>query len=488
MAAATTLIVLARGAANWMLAGLANGPHRIASIAILPFRDASAAAAGAYFGDGVAEALGDRLGTLELVQCVLSHQSVKRLGQGPSLDALRRELRADFVVRGSVEQVAGRARLTAELVDPASNRPMAHDTFERPANEILALENDAVRAIAEWLAIPLSREQQATMRIARAIDPVVYEAYLKGRFQWNKRTPGSLDRAVEFFSVAIERDPTYAPAHAALADCYNQQGTVLVSSASPVDMRPRAKAEAIAAIQIDEALAEAHATLAYVSHYDWDWATAEREFRRALELNPNGALVHAWYSNYLISRGRFDDAVREVRRAEELDPFSLVVVTNVGWTLSNARRSQEAILAYRRALALDATYVQARMRLGAELANVRQFSEAIAAHRQVVEMTRRSPAALASLAQTYAKAGKVGESQAVLAELLDVSRRIYVSPVNLYLTYFLLGDHDRGFASLDQAFRERSNGLVYLMVEPSLDGVRRDPRFVRVAEQVGLPE
>jgi TolB-like protein/tetratricopeptide (TPR) repeat protein len=455
-------------------------------LAVLPFRDTSGVTGDAYFGDGVAEALTDRLGTLGSVR-VLSHQSVKRLGQKPALDALSRELPADLIVRGSVEQVADRVRLTAELVDAASNRQLGRDTFERPANEILAVENDVVRAIADWLAIPLSRELQKSMSAVRAVDPVVYEAYLKGRFQWNKRTSGSLDRAVEYFMSAIERDPTYAPAHAALADCYNQQGTVLVSSASPVDMRPRARAEAIAAIQIDDALAEAHATLAYVSHYDWDWATAEREFRRALELNPNIALVRAWHSNYLVSRGRFDDAVNEVRRAEELDPFSLVVVTNVGWTLSNARRPQEAIAAYRRALALDASYVQARMRLGAELANVGQFGDAIDEHRRVVEMTHRSPAALASLAQTYAKAGKMRESQTVLAELLDLSKRSYVSPVNLYLTFFLLGDRERGFALLDQAFRERSNGLVYLMVEPSLESVRRDPRFLRVAEQVGLP-
>jgi eukaryotic-like serine/threonine-protein kinase len=486
MAAVTMLIVLAFGTGIWWRTKRANLPQRTTLLAVLPFRDTSGVTGDAYFGDGVAEALTDRLGTLGSVR-VLSHQSVKRLGQKPALDALSRELPADLIVRGSVEQVADRVRLTAELVDAASNRQLGRDTFERPANEILAVENDVVRAIADWLAIPLSRELQKSMSAVRAVDPVVYEAYLKGRFQWNKRTSGSLDRAVEYFMSAIERDPTYAPAHAALADCYNQQGTVLVSSASPVDMRPRARAEAIAAIQIDDALAEAHATLAYVSHYDWDWATAEREFRRALELNPNIALVRAWHSNYLVSRGRFDDAVNEVRRAEELDPFSLVVVTNVGWTLSNARRPQEAIAAYRRALALDASYVQARMRLGAELANVGQFGDAIDEHRRVVEMTHRSPAALASLAQTYAKAGKMRESQTVLAELLDLSKRSYVSPVNLYLTFFLLGDRERGFALLDQAFRERSNGLVYLMVEPSLESVRRDPRFLRVAEQVGLP-
>ena len=367
-------------------------PSRTISIAVLPFRDASVATETGYFGDGVAEALIDRLGTIESLR-VFSRESAMRFRDERALASIKRELSADMVVRGSLRRTTDRIRVTAELVDASTIRPVWQQTYERSANEILALENDIVRDIADRLGISLSPSRQSTLRVVRAVDPVVYEAYLKGRFQWNKRTSASLEQAVTFFSSAIERDPTYAPAHAALADCYNQLGTVLVGTASPVDMRPRAKAEAIASIQTDESLAEAHATLAYVSHYDWDWATADREFRRALELNPNLALAHAWYSNYLITRGRRDEAVAQVRRAEEIDPFSLVVVTNVGWTLSNARRPHEAIAAYRRALAIDPSYVQAHLRLGSELGNVGQFDEAIRHHQQVVDMTNRGPVA-----------------------------------------------------------------------------------------------
>jgi TolB-like protein/Tfp pilus assembly protein PilF len=458
---------------------------RVTSIAVLPLRDTSTVAGDGYFGEGVAEALIERLGTIESVR-VFSRESAMRFRDERAFASIRRELSADMVVRGTVQRTTDRVRLTTELVDASTGRPLLQKTYERSSNEILAVENDAVRDVAERLGISLSASRQATLRLARAVDPVVYEAYLKGRFQWNKRTTASLEQAVRLFSSAIERDPTYSPAHAALADCYNQLGTVMVGSASPVDMRPRAKAEAIAAIQTDESLAEAHATLGYISHYEWDWATADREFRRSLQLNPNLALAHAWYSNYLISRGRPDDAVAEVQRAEEIDPFSLVVVTNVGWTLSNARRPQQAIAAYRRALSIDSSYVQARTRLGAELGNVGQFDEAIRQHQQVVEMTHRSPFALASLAQSYAKAGRPADAAAIVRELLDVSRQKYVSPVNMYLIYFLLGEREKGFEWLAQAFRERSNGIVYLAAEPSLDVVRDDPRFHRALVQAGL--
>ena len=457
------------------------------SIAVLPLRDISASEDRTYLSDGVSEALIDRLGTIDGVR-VISRASVERYGRQTSLATLRRDLQADVVVRGVVEHPADRVRLNVELVDTATEQRLWQEAFDRRANEVLALENDVVRSIVEYLGVAVSTSQQTTLRVARAVDPVVYEDYLKGRFYWNKRTDGSLEQAITFYQAAIDRDPTYAPAHAALADCYNQLGTVMVGVASPIDMRPRAKAEAIAAIQADESLAEAHATLGYISHYDWDWTTAERELRRAIELNPHLALAHTWYANYLATRGRIPDAIAEARRAEQLDPFSLVVVTNVGWTLSHAKRSEEAIAAFRRALLLDPTYIQARMRLGRELTALRRFDEAITETRKVVEMTDRGPSSLAWLAQAYARAGRRSEAISILNELANLSRRKYVSPTGIYLAYFLLGDRDNGFAWLDKALQERSNGVVFIAVDSALDGVRDDPRYRRIADQIGLTD
>jgi tetratricopeptide (TPR) repeat protein len=326
------------------------------------------------------------------------------------------------------------------------------------------------------------------LRIARAVEPVVYENYLKGRYHWNKRTPESLQQAVTYYQAAIDRDPTYAPAHAALADCYNQMGTVMVGSASPLDMRPRAKAAAIAAIQADESLAEAHATLGYISHYDWDWATAEREFRRAIELNPNLALAHTWYANYLVSRRRLSQAVAEVRRAEELDPFSLVVITNVGWTLGYDRRPDEAIAAYRRALALDPLYIQARSRFASELSVIGRFDESAAEARQVADLSRHNPPSLALLAQIHARAGRRSEAVSLLNQLLNVQRTTYVSPVLIYATYFLLGDRENGFTWVEKALQERSNGTVYMAVDRFFDPFRDDPRYQQAMLRIGLSD
>jgi tetratricopeptide (TPR) repeat protein len=431
------------------------------------------------------EALIQRLGIINSIH-VLSGTSTARYSADAPLAALRRELKADMAVRGTVDTPAGRIRLMLTIVDTATGQAIWQRTFERNANEVLALENDAVRGIAEGMGVKVAPGRENMLRVARAVDPVVYENYLKGRYYWNKRTDGSLEQAAAFYRSAIDLDPSYAAAHAALADCYNQLGTVMVGKASPADMRPRARAEAVAAIQADESLGEAHATLGYISHYDWEWTTAEREFKRAIELNPNLALAHVWYANYLASTRRLSEAVAEVQRAEQLDPFSLVVVTNVGWTLSYAGRPDEAIAAYRRALALDPNYIQARWRLGGELATIGRFDEAIAETRKVLELTRRSPSSMALLAQVYARAGRRSEAVSTLAELLELSRSQYVSPVAIYGTYFTLGDPDKGFEWLDRAIAEGSNGVAYVTVDGFMDSVRTDPRYRRVLERIGL--
>jgi tetratricopeptide (TPR) repeat protein len=242
----------------------------------------------------------------------------------------------------------------------------------------------------------------------------------------------------------------------------------------------------VAAIQADESLAEAHATLGYIAHYDWEWTIAEREFTRAIELNPNLALAHVWYANYLASTNQLDRAVAQVRLAEQLDPFSLVVVTNAGWTFSYARRSTDAIAAYRRALALDPSYIQARMRLAGELATIGRFDEAIAETRKVVDLARRSPASIALLTQIYARAGMRPEAMSTLNELIELSRSQYVSPVSFYATYFWFGDADKGFEWLDRAVQERSNGVAYMAVDSFFDPLRTDARYRRVLDRIGL--
>jgi TolB-like protein/Tfp pilus assembly protein PilF len=482
---AAAIVALALGAGAW-LAGIRGGhPTRQWSLAVLPLDEGQALAGQTYFGDGITEALIQRLGTIDSLH-VMSQSSVMRFRGERSVAVLRRDLNADIILQGSVERQPGRVRVTAELDDAVTGQQLWHDAFDRRANEIAALENDVARAVVDRLGVAVPPARQESLRLARAIDPVVYEAYLQGRFQWNKRTPESLGDAIELFRGAIARDPTFAPAHAALADCYNQLGTVMVGTAGPAEMRPRAKAEAIAALQIDDALAEAHATLGYVSHYDWDWPTAEREFRRALALNPNLALGHTWYANYLVSRDRLAEAVDEISSAEQLDPYSLVVVTNLGWTLSYARRSNEAIDAYRRVLALDPAYTQARSRLAGELLLAGQLREGLDEQQRVVTLSQRSPSAMLGLAEAYAANGRREEARSIVQDMAALSRTNYVTPFGLARAYFALGDRDSGFAWLDRAFRERSNGMVYIGQEAVFAPFRDDPRYRRIRNAVGV--
>jgi tetratricopeptide (TPR) repeat protein len=326
------------------------------------------------------------------------------------------------------------------------------------------------------------------LNLVRTVDPEAYEEYLKGRYYWSKRTEESLRTAIEHFEAAVRADPTYAPAYAALADSYNQLGTVMLGAEPPSVMRPRAAEAAIRALQIDPDLAEAHATLGFVKHYDWQWAEAERELRRALELNPSYALGHIWYANFLICRKRLDEAVAEVRKAEELDPLSMVVLTNVGWTLAFTGRLQEAIDHYHKALALDRDYVQAHWRLGDAYARMNRLDDAIREIETTVALTHRSPSSLAWLAQVYGQAGRRREAEALLAELRAVAARRYVSPQGISVLYFTLGDRDRGFQWLEKAYEERSNGIAYLAVEPLLEPWRGDPRYRDLMHRVGLPE
>ena len=482
--------IVAAAAMAWMAGTRSSGTsiqRPPTSVAVLPFVETGVSPDQRYFADGLTQGVIDRLGTIDALR-VISRTTMMRYEQGTSVADLRRELQADVAIRGTIDRSAHRVRLAAQLVDAATGRELWRETFDRPANEVLAVEADAARAIVARLGVPVSAGADAASRRVRAVDPAVYELFLKGRFQWNRRTAESLSQAVQYYKAAIERDPTYAPAHAALADCYNQFGTFLVGTASPATMRPLARAAAIAAIQNDESLAEAHASLGYISHYDWDWATADREFRRALELNPNLALARVWYANSLMSRGRMDEALAEVRRAEALDPFSRAVITNVGWVLSYARRSDEAIAAFRRALALDPDYIQARIRLGDEFMYSGRFEEAIAEHRAVAALMKRSPSSISQLAGTLAAAGQRTEARALLDELHALSEKQYVSPVGFYTTYFQLGDRDTGFAWLERGVAERSNGVVYIAVDPGHNDIRGDARYHRVLERIGLAD
>jgi serine/threonine-protein kinase len=466
------------------LAGFSGDP--ISTVAFLPLENATASPELDYYAAGLTAALMEQLGTVAEVR-VISPASTARAAQtaGTRAEAAR-SLNADALIEGRLRQASDRIAVDVRLIDASRGRVLWSDTYERNAQQVLALQADVIRALAAEVRLTVRPGAQQRLATVRAVNPEAYEAYLKGRYQWNRRTQGSLELAITQFTRAIELDPTYAPAHAALADCYNQFATVLVGTGSPRRYRPLAEAAAIRALQIDSYSAEAHAALGYVYHYDWKWADAERELKRAIELNPSFALAHVWYANLLMSLRRMDDALTQVFAARELDPFSLVINTNTGWVLTRAGRPADAVTVFTRTLELDSTYLQARLRLVDALFYLGRLDEAREQAERTVVFSGRSAMALKTLAMVEARAGRTGAVLDILSELQARARTDYVPPGVFAWIFIMLGDNDSAIAWMTRAFEERSNAMAYVDTDPAWDGLRNDPRFQAVVSKVGL--
>jgi TolB-like protein/Tfp pilus assembly protein PilF len=465
------------------LGGLPGG--RISTLAFLPLENATADPELEYYSAGLTGALMEQLGTAADVRVISPTSAARAASTAATRAEAARSLNADALIEGRLRQASDRIAVDIRLIDAARGRVLWSDTYERSAQQVLALQADVIRALATEVRLTVRPGAQERLATARAVNPEAYEAYLKGRYEWNQRTHASLQLAIAHFTRAIELDPTYAPAHAALADCYNQFGTVLLAG-PPQDYRPLAAAAAIRALQIDPYSAEAHAALGYVRHYDWQWQEAEREFRRAIELHPSFALAHIWYANLLMSRNRMKEALEQVFVARELDPFSLVINTNVGWVLTLAGRTQESIALLTRTLELDSTYIQARSRLVDALTMAGMYAAALEQAERVVTLSHRSPHALKNLAVVRTRLGRTDEVRPILAELLAREHKEYVPPATLAWLFILLGDNEAAIPWMSRAFEERSNAMAYIDVDPAWDGLRQDPRFQAMVARTGL--
>jgi serine/threonine-protein kinase len=466
---------------------LSSGQRQIQSIAVLPVENATGDSTASYYADGLTDALIAQLGAASDVR-VFSRASIVRasmIGATPTDIAAR--LGANAILKSQFRLPdSNHIAVEASLVRVSDGRVLWSDSFVRDPREVLALEADVTRGAITSIRSALRRDVRDRLTSARAVNPEVYEVYLKGRYEWNKRTPSSLQVAIRDFSRAVELDPTYAPAHAALADCYNQLGTVMLGTGSPREYRPRAEAEAIKALQIDPSSAEAHAALGYVWHYDLRWADAEREFRRAIELNPSLALAHIWYANLLMSRSRMTEAITQAYAARELDPFSLVVNTNVGWVLFYAGRDEEAVAQLRQTLTLDSTYQQARARLIGALFALGRVDEAHLQSHRLVALSDSAPPYLAGLALDEARVGHRDTARVILSGLITRSKRQYVPPFSIGQILAWLGATDSAMDWVEKAFAERSNAMAYLAVEPANAPLRTNPRFQALLVRAGL--
>jgi TolB-like protein/Tfp pilus assembly protein PilF len=468
-----------------LIARIGAGP-RFSTIALLPLENATGQPDAEFYAQGLTEALIEQLGSVADVR-VISPASAARAAamSGDEVEAARR-LSADVVITGRLRRASDRVAVDLRIIDPAGPHVLWSDSWERSANQVLALQADAVRALAAEIRLAIRADARDRLAATRSVNPEAYEAYLRGRYEWNRRTAESLQAAFAHFMYSLELDPTWAPAHAALADCYNQFGTQLVGSGSPSEFRPRAAAAAIRALQIDPASAEAHATLGYVRHYEWQWDDAERSLRRAVELNPSYALARIWYANLLATRGRIDEALAQVFTARDLDPFSLIINTNVGWVLQMAGRHEEAVDQLSSTLTLDSTYIQARMRLASSLAATGRLDEARAQAERVLAMTQRSAAALNTIAVMDLVRGDTTAARAALAELLERARHTYVPPGTLVDIYARLGDVDQALAWMQRAFDERANFVVYMAGDSAYAALFRHPRYRELLARSGL--
>jgi serine/threonine-protein kinase len=462
-----------------------TSPGRIESLAVLPLENLSRNPEEDYFADGMTEALISDLAQIGALRVISRTSAMRYKGTDKSLPQIARELNVDAIVEGSVMRAGERARITAQLIHAATDRPLWSKSYERDLRDVLALQREVARAIAQEIKIKLTPQEQTSLARAAPVDPEAHEAYLKGRHFLSKRTPKALRTGLEYFQLAIEKDPSYALAYAGLADAYNLLGDYL---GPPKEFFPKAEAAAIRALEMDDTLAEAHASFGYVkSSFYWDWPGAEKEYKRAIELKPSYAQAHQWYAFNLIQLGRFDQAIAEVRRARELDPLSLIINSSAGIIFYSARKYDQAILAFKNALDMEYDFRVAHYYLGLVYVEKGAFEEGIAELQIAVDISERNPRYLSGLGKAYAAAGKRGDALAILDELEEMAERRYVQSINIAEVYGDLGEKDQAFAWSEKAYEARDWDILTLKMGPRFDSLRDDPRFHDLLRRIGLP-
>jgi len=381
----------------------------------------------------------------------------KTKGRDVDPQEVGRDRHVRAVLLGKVLQRGDGLSIRTELVDVVNVSRLWGAKYNRKLADIVVVQEEIAKEISEKLRLRLTGEEEKRLTKRYTENTEAYQLYLKGRYYWNKRTDEGLQKGVEYFNQAIEKDPGYALAYVGLADAYSLLG--IWGPPSPAEAFRSAKAAAVKALEIDGTLAEAHTSLAWISSNDWEWASAEREYKRAFELNPNYATAHQWYAHYLMWMGRLDEAVREMKRAQELDPLSLVINTELGLPSYYGRRYDQAIEQYRKAVEMDPNFYRAHWQLGQAYEQKAMFEEAITELRKAVNLSGGSPIIVAALGRTYRVSGQKAKAQEVLNELKEVSKRRYVPPYHMALIYAGLGENEQTLAWLDRAYEQHSHSV-----------------------------
>jgi len=457
----------------------------IDSVAVLPFVNASNDPDLEYLSDGITEGVINNLSQVPSLRVMARSTTFLYRGKEGDPHKIGQDLHVRAVITGRVLQRGETLIVQAELMNVDKNSQLWGDQYNRKAADVFGLQEDLSREISEQLRLRLSGDQKQRLTRRYTENAEAYQLYLKGRYFWNKWTEAGSRKAIEYFDEALSKDPSYALAYAGLADAYNFLGGTGIGVLPPSEAGSKAKAAAMKALDRDETLGEAHASLATVKFlYDWDWPAAEREFRRSLELNPNNASAHHWYSHYLMTLGRVDDSLAESKRALDLDPLDLEMSVHLTWHYYSAHQYEAATEQGRKTVELDPNFAEGHLFLGEAYEQQGKVREAIEELEKAVALSGERTWMLGALGHAYARSGQPGKAEKTLSLLLGKN---YVPKYDVAVVYAGLGQTDRAFDWLEKAYQERSDSLVFLSVDPRMDNLRNDPRFKDLLHRVGLP-
>jgi len=457
---------------------------RFRSIAVLPLVNLSGDSEQEYFADGMTEALITTLAKIGELRVVSRTSSMLYKGVRKPLREIARELEVDAIVEGTVLRAVDRVRITAQLIDPVKETHLWAESYDRHLRDMLDLQSEVARAIAHEIQVKLTPQEQVQLTQARPVDPEAYEAYLRGRFHWTKRTREGHLQACQHFQQAIAKDPACAPAYAGLSDALAIMS--LWGLVPPSEGCAKARSLAQKALDIDHSLPEAHASFAWAAlHYDYDFVTAEKEFERAIELNPRSANAHHWLGMTLALMGRYEEGYAELKRAIRLDPSWSFIYFGLAFVHWCGHHFEQAIESCQKALALDPNSAQALGWLGISYVAMKAFAPAIEVLQKSAAISRRAPAPLALLGEAYAAARNWEQAQSILEELIG---RRHVPKYFTSRIYAALGQADAALTMLEDGFRERGEWMILMKVDPCFENLRTDIRFQRLMRQIHFPE